>query len=101
MRGLVVNQQTEGLLRVSLLQELNGMIGGQRGGIALLLDIFPMAFRALERRVVVVALVAKHMVVVEAFGFALHVPFANNASLIAMLSQDLGEEHLGRVNAFA
>ena len=80
----MVYQQAEGFLWISLLQELDSVIGGQGGRIALLLDILPMALWTLESRVVVIALVVKHMVVVEAFGFALHVPFADNTGLVAM-----------------
>ena len=39
----MVYQQAEGFLWISLLQELDSVIGGQGGRIALLLDILPMA----------------------------------------------------------
>ena len=83
VRCLVVNQQTEWLVLVAVVQVLNGMVGDEVGGVAhLLLEVTVLAGRS-EGWVVVLTLVIQNMIVVESLRTAGHVPLAHYGSRIA------------------
>ena len=79
----MVNQQTEWLVLVAVVQVLDGMVGDEVGGIAhLLLEVTVLAGRS-EGWVVVLTLVIQNMIVVESLRTAGHVPLAHYGSRIA------------------
>jgi len=79
----VVNQQTEWLVLVAVVQVLDGMVGDEVGGVAhLLLEVTVLAGRS-EGWVVVLPLVIQNMIVVESLRTAGHVPLAHNGCRIA------------------
>ena len=99
MRSLVVNEQTERLRCITMVEEVDGVVGDEVGGIAFLADILPTRCRTLELRIPVGALVVEHMITVEALRLAHEVPLANHARLVARLLQQFGEEGARGVNA--
>ena len=95
----MVDEEAEGFRRVAMVEELDGVVRRQDGSISFFLDIFPIGFLGLDDGIIVLALVVEHGVVIEALRLALHVPFADNAGLVAMLLQDFREKSLRRVDA--
>ena len=92
MRRLVMHEEGEGLASVPLVEETDGMVGDEIGGIALLLDILATRLLRAESGVVVVALPRQDVICVEPLRFAQHVPLANHGRLIASLLQRLADE---------
>ena len=79
----MVNQQTEWLVLVAVVQVLDGMVGDEVGGIAdLLLEVTVLAGRS-EGWVVVLTLVIQNMIIVESLRTAGRVPLAHYVSIIA------------------
>ena len=99
MRCFVVDKQTERLRCVTMVEEVNGVVGDEVGGIAFLAEILPTRGRTLELRIPVGALVVEHMITIEALRLAHEVPLANHARLVACLLQQFGEEGARRVDA--
>ena len=100
MRCLVVNEQTERLRCVAMVEEVNGVVGDEIGGIAFLTDILPVRGRTLELRIPIGALVVEHMITIEALRLAHEVPLANHAGLVACLLEQFREEGARGVDAF-
>ena len=92
VRGLVVDQQAEGPVRVAAVQEVEALLGDDVGGVAL--DRL-LAVGAAHHRVDVGALVGEDPPVVEAAGAralgAAQVPLAVQRRLVAAFVQHLGE----------
>ena len=101
MGCLVVYQEAEGLIGIPLVEELDGVVGGEGRRVALLTDILAIGLGALEAGVVIFALIVEHVIEIESFRLALHMPLTDDAGLVAVLPQDLGEEGLCRVDTRA
>ncbi len=79
----MVNQQTEWLVLVAVVQILDGMVGDEVGSVThLLLEVTILTGRS-KGWVVVLTLVIQNMIVVESLWTAGHVPLAHNGSRIA------------------
>ena len=99
---LVVEHKAERLRLVAVVHELDGVVGGEVGAVALLHDVLAAgSVSAAILRVPVLSLVVVDVVVVEALGVATHVPLADDGSLVASLLQQLGEEGARCVDALA
>ena len=95
VRGLVVQQQAERFLRVaSVLQPVEGQVGGDVGGVAGDDAALAVIYKG---RVVVLALSDEDVPVVEAGGGGGQVPLADDGGLVAGLAQELGEGLLAAV----
>ena len=96
---LVVHHETEGFRRVALVEELNGVVGDEVGGVAFLTQVFAAGVLTAEHGVVVRALVVEHVIVVEALGRAVEVPLAHHGRLVTGALQQFGYVGLGGVDA--
>ena len=100
MRSLVVNQQAEWLVLVSLVQIFDSMVGDKVGSIAHLLLVVAIITCRCESWVIILSLIVQHMIIIEAFRSARHMPFAHNCSLVASILQHLWKEGLCGVDTF-
>ncbi|OAV73894.1 hypothetical protein Barb7_02701 [Bacteroidales bacterium Barb7] len=95
-----MDKQAKRFVRVTCFKKFNGMVCCQSGSIAFLPDIFTVGVFRLKFGIVIIALIIQYMIKVKAFGFALHVPFADYRRLIALFVKQFGYKGFCCVNAF-
>ena len=95
-----MDEEGKGSALVALLEELDGMVGDEICHVTFLGNILDSGLRRTETRTIVLALILKNVVLVEAFRLASHVPFAHDSSLVACGLEHLAHEGDGAVDAF-
>ena len=93
--------EAERLVGVPLLQEIYCMGRDSFGCIAFFREILSTGKVTLESRGIVFALAAEHVEPVKTLRLALHVPFADDGSLVAGIAQKLRNEGDGSVYSFS
>ena len=91
--SLVMKHKAERLLLVALLHKLYGMVGCKVGAVAFL--YYKLAVRSIGAAVLwvpVLTLIVVDVIIVKSLRVASHMPLAHNASLIACLLKQFGEE---------
>ena len=99
MRGLVLDHEHEGLLRISITGE--PVHGGVRDNVRAIALHLHAAFGRDEKRVVVVALSWKHFPIIKTLGLALQMGLPIERGLVAFLLKDLRKRLLIPVEGIA
>ena len=101
MWSLMMHQQAERFILLTIVKELYRMLCRQRSGIPHLLFILTIVTRLAKSWVIVFALTIKDMIVVKALGLHIMSPFAYDTRLVTSFLQQLWEESLGRVDTLS